>query len=89
MLRCKDVFDRASALIDEEISPWEGLQMQMHLALCKGCRRFIEQMRQTDRITSEVAPQVAQYSGNVEHNAPNGQLAAVLSTPHDEKQFGR
>lgn len=54
MMSCKDVADRASTLMDGELSRWERLQIRLHLAMCKGCAAFIEQMRQTDRIVAAV-----------------------------------
>jgi anti-sigma factor RsiW len=55
MLSCKDVAARSSALIDGELSVWTVLQLRMHLAMCKGCRRFVDQMRRTDRLTADLA----------------------------------
>lgn len=51
MFRCSEVADRASRLIDGELSPWQRLNIRMHLAICRGCRAFIEQMR----VTAELA----------------------------------
>ncbi len=55
MLSCKEVAERASALIDGELSGWGALQMRLHLVMCKGCSRFIEQIRATDQLTVQVA----------------------------------
>jgi len=51
MLSCKEVAIRASALIDGELSTWDALQMRIHLAMCKGCDKFIGQMRITRDLT--------------------------------------
>jgi len=51
MFRCSEVADRAGRLIDGELSPWQRLNIRMHLAICRGCRAFIEQMR----VTAELA----------------------------------
>lgn len=45
MLSCKEVAERASALIDGELGLFDRLQMR--LAMCKGCGAFIDQMKTT------------------------------------------
>ncbi len=81
MLSCKDVADRASALIDGELSTWDALQIRLHLAMCKGCGRFIEQMRLTDQLTAEVADPGEQ----LQHEAEDGRFAEILSTLRKEQ----
>lgn len=51
MFRCSEVAERASRLIDGELGPWQRLNMRLHLAMCRGCRAFIEQMRITRDLT--------------------------------------
>lgn len=82
MLSCKDVADRASALIDGELSTWDALQIRLHLAMCKGCGRFIEQMRLTDQLTAEVADP----GERLQHEADDGRFAEILSTLRKEQQ---
>lgn len=53
MLSCKDVTQRASALIDKELPFWDVMQMRLHLAMCKGCSAFVRQMRITRSLTSQ------------------------------------
>lgn len=81
MLSCKDVADRASALIDGELSTWDALQIRLHLAMCKGCGRFIEQMRLTDQLTAEVADR----GEPLQHEAEDGRFAEILSTLRREQ----
>jgi predicted anti-sigma-YlaC factor YlaD len=38
-------------MIDGELDTWSRLNVKLHLAICRGCRAFVEQMR----ITAEVA----------------------------------
>jgi len=59
MLTCKEVSQRASALIDGELSLLETWQMRMHLALCKGCAQFVGQLRVTRDLSSAVPFQTA------------------------------
>lgn len=81
MLSCKDVADRASALIDGELSTWDALQIRLHLAMCKGCGRFIEQMRLTDQLTAEVADP----GEPLQHEVEDGRFAEILSTLRKEQ----
>lgn len=82
MLSCQEVAQRASALIDGELSTWDTLKMRMHLAMCKGCSRFIGQMR----LTRDLTISAADASPADLHTADEGRISAILSQLHDEKQ---
>lgn len=60
MLSCKQVAERASALIDGELGLMDRLQLRLHLAMCRGCRAFIGQMKVTDNLAKAavVAPEL-------------------------------
>lgn len=47
MLTCKDVAERASRHLDDDLPAMERAQLRMHLAMCKACARYVEQMRAT------------------------------------------
>jgi len=81
MLSCKDVADRASALIDGELPAWDAIQIRLHLAMCKGCSRFIAQLRQTDRL----AAQAAELDEPLPHEAGDGRLSEILSMLRKEQ----
>lgn len=82
MLSCKEVATRASALIDGELSTWEALQMRLHLAMCKGCERFVGQVRTTRDLTRIAAAQ------QMLDEADDGRISAILSALHEGKQQG-
>lgn len=82
MLSCKEVATRASALIDGELSTWQALRMRLHLAMCKGCERFIGQMRTTRDLTE--GPPLA----DTPREADDDRIDAILSQLHEEKQQG-
>lgn len=82
MLSCKEVAQRASAMIDGELGAWDTLQMRMHLAMCKGCERFIGQMRLTRDLT-EAADAAEEL-----HDADDLRISAILSQLHKGKQQG-
>ena len=44
MLSCKEVTHKLSESQDRELSLAERLQLEMHLAMCHGCRNFRKQM---------------------------------------------
>jgi predicted anti-sigma-YlaC factor YlaD len=52
MFRCSEVVERASLLIDGELGFWPRLNIRLHLAICRGCRAFVEQMRITHELTA-------------------------------------
>ena len=82
MLTCKEVAFRASALIDGELSIWEALQIRLHLAMCKGCERFVGQVRITRDLTRIAAAQEKL------DEADDGRISAILSTLREGKQQG-
>ena len=47
MLKCREVTDRASELIDGDLDLVTRLRVRAHLVACRECRRFIRQMRAT------------------------------------------
>lgn len=71
MFRCDEVADRASRLIDGELGFWPRLEIRLHLAMCRGCRNFIEQMRLTRDLTARV--------GSLQESAPSEDIQAALT----------
>lgn len=59
MLACREVTERASGLLDKELSTWEELNMRLHLMMCRGCARFVEHLRQTNRLATDAAEKEA------------------------------
>lgn len=84
MLSCKQVADRASALIDGELSAWELIQIRLHLAMCKGCSSFIDQMRTTDHLTAAAA----EIDEPLQHEAEDGRYTEILSMLRKEQPRG-
>ena len=82
MLSCKEVSIRASALIDGELSMWQALQMRLHLAMCKGCERFVAQMRTTRDLTESLP------AADAQGEADGDRISAILSQLHEGKQEG-
>lgn len=46
MLKCKDVVERADALVDGTPLGWrERFALRMHLLMCHHCRRYVRQLQ--------------------------------------------
>lgn len=73
MFRCSEVAERASLMIDNEMGFWPRANMQLHLAMCRGCRAFIAQMRTTRDLTlmagvaADLALQDQALGGDIAH----------------------
>ncbi len=82
MLTCREVAERAEDWLDQDMGTWQALQMRLHLAMCKGCNRFISQMRLTQGLTDAAA--------NIDNDSlsegADQQVDAILSRVQNEKQ---
>jgi anti-sigma factor RsiW len=47
MLRCRDVTERASDLLDGSLPLRARLALRFHLAICSMCRTYLDQLRKT------------------------------------------
>ena len=47
MLSCKEVAEKASAYIDNELPLKTRLSIRMHLFMCYKCQRYIQQLKTT------------------------------------------
>lgn len=81
MLSCREVAERASALIDGELGVFDLLQMRLHLAMCKGCNAFVRQMRTTRDLALSAAVIDEDHLDRVDEN-----ITAILSRVHDRKK---
>ena len=86
---CKDVAERANALIDGELGLVDRLKIHLHMAICKGCDHFILQMRQTKALIRASA--AAEPEGPQEEPPPavlDGILARAAGPEPDPKPDG-
>jgi len=58
MLRCRDLTEDASRLLDGDLALPRRLRLRLHLALCSMCRTYMDQMRKTRALVARrpVAP---------------------------------
>jgi len=47
MLRCRDLTEDASRLLDGDLALPRRLRLRLHLALCAMCRTYMDQMRKS------------------------------------------
>jgi anti-sigma factor RsiW len=80
MMSCKQVADRADAIIDGDLGGWEALQLRVHLAMCKGCSRFVAQLRATVALTGAAIGQ-----GAPQHDAARN-IALILAATQPAKR---
>ena len=50
-LTCHDVVEIISDYIEGALSPEDRRRVEEHLAVCEGCSTYLEQMRETIRLT--------------------------------------
>ncbi|MEX6504189.1 zf-HC2 domain-containing protein [Pseudomonas zhanjiangensis] len=50
MLSCKELVANSSDFLDSQLNLRQRLAVRMHLAMCYRCRRFIRQMRLSQRV---------------------------------------
>jgi predicted anti-sigma-YlaC factor YlaD len=68
MLSCRELAERADSWLDGELGPMQGLAIRLHLRMCKGCERFMDQMRRTRDLTRAAALAVAKKPGDEAEN---------------------
>jgi len=80
MLTCREVAERSEDWLNQDLSRWQSLQMRLHLAMCKGCDRFIGQMRVTRDLTRAAA------AVDSDHDADDRRISAILSELRNGKK---
>ena len=48
-LPCQELVELVTAYLESRLAPIEQRRFEAHLALCRGCRTYLEQMRRTVR----------------------------------------
>jgi hypothetical protein len=54
MLSCKEVTELATAYLERDLSFWKRMQFRMHVAMCRHCRAFVDQVRKTVRVLANL-----------------------------------
>jgi anti-sigma factor RsiW len=56
-LSCQELVELVTDYLEGVLPAAERERFDAHLAICKGCRRYVEQMRVTLRVTGELTPE--------------------------------
>lgn len=77
MLRCRDIGAMATDYMEGDLSVRQRAAFRLHLAICDGCRAFMQQMRRTVRLV-----------GNLPQPSPPAETEARLlaSLPDDSSR---
>ena len=57
--KCKDVFARLSAYIDEELTPEARRELEEHLCGCPPCVEFVDSLRRTVELCRRFEPEAS------------------------------
>lgn len=55
-LSCQELVELVTAYLEDALGPEERAQFDDHIARCTGCREYLEQMRETIRVTGSLRP---------------------------------
>ncbi|MFZ7092667.1 hypothetical protein [Primorskyibacter sp. 2E233] len=65
-----------------ELSTWESVQMPLHMAMCKGCGAFVQQMRMAkDTADHAIALESAEFDDEA-------RITDILAQLHGSKSTG-
>lgn len=53
-LTCHELVELVTDYLEDALSPEDRRRVEQHLALCDGCTTYLEQMRETIRLTGMV-----------------------------------
>lgn len=53
-LTCRELVETVTAYLEGTLPPEERARFEAHIAVCPGCTAFLEQMRQTIRLTGRL-----------------------------------
>jgi anti-sigma factor RsiW len=51
MLKCLEVVEHADAYLADELTKWQRIQFRVHLAVCRHCRRYVRQLKMTQKLS--------------------------------------
>jgi predicted anti-sigma-YlaC factor YlaD len=52
MLTCRELTEVVTAYLERRMGLWDRLQVMLHLGMCRHCRAYLRQIRQTVRALS-------------------------------------
>jgi anti-sigma factor RsiW len=68
-LTCRQVVEIISDYLEDALPPDDRRRVEEHLAVCEGCTNYLEEMRETIRLTGMLT----------EEQVPDGQMRQLLN----------
>jgi len=78
MLQCKDVVKEASDYLDGDLPLFKRFSLFLHIALCRCCRNYVDQIQQTINTVAVTKPKEAD-------DTDTQALATKLRSIYDKK----
>jgi anti-sigma factor RsiW len=72
-MTCRDVIDLLTDYVEDALPAQERRRVEAHLATCDGCTTYLEQMRETIRLTGMVS----------EEQVPDEEIERLLAAFRD------
>jgi predicted anti-sigma-YlaC factor YlaD len=85
MLTCRDLSQQADTYLDKELSLWQRLRTRLHLSMCHGCRRFMDQVRATRALVAAETGAIPEDRASSDDNQKIDDILAALG---EEKRTG-
>lgn len=57
MLKCREVLEQADAYLASELTSWQRIQFNVHLAICGYCRRYLKALKMTQQVSQQLTIQ--------------------------------
>ena len=54
MLKCQEVVEQADAYLASELTSWQRFQFNLHLMVCRHCRRYIKAFKITEQVSQQL-----------------------------------
>jgi Putative zinc-finger len=52
-IRCRDIVELVTAYVEDGMDDADRTRFEMHIVVCRGCERYLEQMRTARDVTAE------------------------------------
>ena len=56
MLTCREITELVTDYAEGRLSRWDRLRFQLHLGMCRSCRRYVRQLETTARALGKLPP---------------------------------
>ena len=56
MLSCRELVELVTDYLERALAPEDVRRFEAHIAVCQGCTHYLEQIRETIRVTGTLTP---------------------------------